>query len=675
MRNKEILSERREVAEISPMDVKVLYDYKKIFIPTEKEESIQKIIDQYLGKNIYVSDNCYCECKELDPKDPEKQIKNILDITTGTFMTWEEFRREHKTYTCLKQHQYYFKSEIIDDILCIFTSHIKISDDEKSGKMEINDVSMIFRNKTLVRAYFGYRNEVSFSYENDGDYLETLLFKKQSIGFIIGDQKMLIEQMFSIWGMGIIGINYGDIGTANIRKFISQKELAPTKKQYELNNKVKKIDHVNIYRKKIIFDEVDGVHFMRMFKSYAPQAPVLEVFRLFFDNETVLLRNTNFYGFQREKVTTKDLNEWKVENIESVPECFKYSMKLVKEEDSIQKLISYIENPIIEQMLSLNMDDMVGFIMGKADEKHCKVDSVFEILYGPLGCKKNIRTFLGINKYQIECIQKIAGLEMSKTPVIRVIKYITEKKDISSMDNESFDTMFGFIKKHFGIMPCSLKKEDDFGDFIMLMSYLHMKYANVKNVISKCEKYIHLFGGSGVYVRRLIDTVVMSIELNCPIDDFGNTRDEAIDTMTRQHDFFSFAIEQKKLDERNKKNNINAYDKFQNKWNKLVYSSDDFIVIPPKKPMDLVEESLALHHCVRTFIEAVYDGKTSIFFIRRAESPNKPFFTVEIRNGEVRQIHGLQNCDVEDDKLRSFILEWIAEKKIKKGEWDKLKTV
>lgn len=672
----------KRVVEIPKMDVKVVGSVQgkdgivtvdKVFIPVDKEDSIQKIIDQYMGKNLYESDNLYCEC--------EGMLENkVLDNNTGTFMTWEEFKKTHETYICVKEFIDYVKTEIVDDILCLFSSSITQSNDKKRRHMRVTQIFMIFRNKVTIRASSFYEGIVNLTSENGcyllGDYFNRA---KAVWGFhydCISDDKRKLEQnMMTMWENGIIEITYGKLSCGNMKKFITSTELIPTRKQYALNDKVKPMDSVDINKRKIVFDEVDGVPFMRFFSSTIYHDYALEVFRLFFDKETVLLRNTNFYGFLREKVTCKDLENWSIEDIESIPSSFKHSAKLIKEGDSIRNLISYIENPIIEQMASLNMPKTMKFIIDTAKEKRSKIDTAFEMLYGHLGPKKNLRTFLGMNKHQIEWLKTDEDWECKRMPVIKTVKYILDQDDISSIDNESFDALIGFLYHNLHILPTSLVKSNDFGEFVGLMNCLYSKYKNVKNVVARCEKYKKLFTTSGLYVRRLTDSVVMSMLLGCQLRDFGDDKKEAIDRMMEQHDTFVFALEQRRLDEEEKARGSNSFDKFQGKWQKYEYNGDDFIVVAPKKPMDLVNEGLALHHCVRTFVKAVHEGKTSIFFIRKASEPDVSYFTAEVKNGEIRQIHGLLNCDVTDPNLKRFIMEWITEKKIKKGEWNKVRAV
>lgn len=66
---------------------------------------------------------------------------------------------------------------------------------------------------------------------------------------------------------------------------------------------------------------------------------------------------------------------------------------------------------------------------------------------------------------------------------------------------------------------------------------------------------------------------------------------------------------------------------------------------PIESLSDLDAEAMHLHHCVDSYKTRVMDGKTEIFFIRRTEKPDTPYFTMEWRDGAVAQVHGLLNCN------------------------------
>lgn len=81
------------------------------------------------------------------------------------------------------------------------------------------------------------------------------------------------------------------------------------------------------------------------------------------------------------------------------------------------------------------------------------------------------------------------------------------------------------------------------------------------------------------------------------------------------------------------------------KIEKYKFSYGGLIAIPAGSSLELIEEGKTLNHCVGTYAERVADGRTAILFIRKADQPNKPFYTMEVSSGSIFQVRGLKNCN------------------------------
>ena len=89
----------------------------------------------------------------------------------------------------------------------------------------------------------------------------------------------------------------------------------------------------------------------------------------------------------------------------------------------------------------------------------------------------------------------------------------------------------------------------------------------------------------------------------------------------------------------------------------------DLLIRPAKTPQELRNESQALNHCVRTYIDRVAKGQTSILFIRRVKEPDRPYFTMELNSsGEMVQCRGRNNCGYPKE-VGEFIREFMKEYK------------
>lgn len=87
---------------------------------------------------------------------------------------------------------------------------------------------------------------------------------------------------------------------------------------------------------------------------------------------------------------------------------------------------------------------------------------------------------------------------------------------------------------------------------------------------------------------------------------------------------------------------------------------DDFEVVVPKNPYDLVQEGKILHHCVESYIHTVSNKNTKICMIRKDK---EPYMTVEIRGEEIcqakKKFNALPTSD--DEKM---LKQWCLQKKL-----------
>lgn len=101
------------------------------------------------------------------------------------------------------------------------------------------------------------------------------------------------------------------------------------------------------------------------------------------------------------------------------------------------------------------------------------------------------------------------------------------------------------------------------------------------------------------------------------------------------------------------------------------FSDERFGICIPKNSKQILNESNSLHHCVKNYISSMAEGKTVILFVRKLDSPHKPFYTLEVKDGEIVQCRGYRNKDMTKEVER-FIGKF---KKAKLTKRETLKTI
>ena len=98
--------------------------------------------------------------------------------------------------------------------------------------------------------------------------------------------------------------------------------------------------------------------------------------------------------------------------------------------------------------------------------------------------------------------------------------------------------------------------------------------------------------------------------------------------------------------------------------NKNVYKNNKYIVFPAPSAEALLKESKEQHNCVfKSYLKKYCNSLTDIYFLRKVDSPNKSFVTVEVNNNRVVQAKAKYNEDVSKE-TQKFLDKW--ERKLQK---------
>ena len=89
----------------------------------------------------------------------------------------------------------------------------------------------------------------------------------------------------------------------------------------------------------------------------------------------------------------------------------------------------------------------------------------------------------------------------------------------------------------------------------------------------------------------------------------------------------------------------------------LEYHSDGLMIRPCANQDELNAEGKTLCHCVARYADSHSKGECCIFFIRREDAPDVPFYTLELRDGRINQNRGKNNCG-ETPEVITFKAKW-----------------
>lgn len=191
-----------------------------------------------------------------------------------------------------------------------------------------------------------------------------------------------------------------------------------------------------------------------------------------------------------------------------------------------------------------------------------------------------------------------------------------------------------------------------------------------KLVLARANKRITRWDGETVtntvyaityYLDYLIMQVAMCENTHASFDLYFKSAKDIIETHDRISNLFNEWNAYKQTPEYMRE----AFLKLSSKWKEFELSDDNFCMCYPQNPEEIIIEGQKLRHCVGSYVRDVADGKTTILFIRKLDEREEPFFTLELRDGKVRQVHGYCNRNIEtEDGLTDFIRKWADRKKV-----------
>ncbi len=97
------------------------------------------------------------------------------------------------------------------------------------------------------------------------------------------------------------------------------------------------------------------------------------------------------------------------------------------------------------------------------------------------------------------------------------------------------------------------------------------------------------------------------------------------------------------------------------KMSRYAWEKDGILIRPAANEQELKDEGKALHHCVATYAERHASGSLTIFFIRRAAEPDKPWYTLNFNEKalSVTENRGNHNC-ARTEEIQAFEDAWLA---------------
>ncbi len=123
-----------------------------------------------------------------------------------------------------------------------------------------------------------------------------------------------------------------------------------------------------------------------------------------------------------------------------------------------------------------------------------------------------------------------------------------------------------------------------------------------------------------------------------------NVKDLMNDRLVKQLKFY-LVLHREEYDRQIRVANRKRYDEWQER-------GKEYIVRYPQTINDFCRESVYMQNCLLSYVEAMIKNDTTILFMRRAQDVNKPFITLEVYQGKLKQAyhHFNEECTPQEAK-------------------------
>lgn len=292
-----------------------------------------------------------------------------------------------------------------------------------------------------------------------------------------------------------------------------------------------------------------------------------------------------------------------------------------EDKDMVRFFDTYARYPCIEYLTKFGMQRIVGAkIWGGRTYNAINWNG------------KTLLKVLRLSKNDVKELRKID----SEVDAFQLRIFQLSKKDRSNLNAEEMNDLSYFISY-------------DFREFTKMLKYTSIRkaYAFMSRQFRKKDaegkkRYASRYGVLPVWRDYVQDCVQLGFDLS----------DERVlfpADLSAEHQRTMVMVKQKESRELNEK--IEARRKSLQRY---CFELNGLMIRPASSSKELIDEGAALHHCVGRYAKRYADGETIILFIRKNESPETPFYTMEIRDNRIIQCEGDKHCRP-DSRVANFV--------------------
>lgn len=318
-------------------------------------------------------------------------------------------------------------------------------------------------------------------------------------------------------------------------------------------------------------------------------------------------------------------------------------------------LYNIIKNPIIEKLDKAGYDTLGTFL---SESPSSRLKDYFSASSKKKG---SIYQNLGMNKTQIILMQTY--LRDHKTlPRMEFLKQIGGS-DIIHWDEKRSQRLFDFASSSGNTLNGYIFRFNHLGLPYCVNNYHLNGIPVTEEELNNIGKIITLAAKTpDIDVPRLFkDTVYAMCNIaNEFIPTMNPYNAKSFRDLNFMHDQYVEIGNAKRV---KRQINLERWEKLNKKRIEMFEREDDnFKIIVPRNPEDVSREGALLNHCVGGYVNSIASGNKTVLFLRKKEDPEKPFYTIEVNDSIIVQIHGMKNKWLGNNpEAIQFVINWLKE--------------
>jgi hypothetical protein len=409
--------------------------------------------------------------------------------------------------------------------------------------------------------------------------------------------------------------------------------------KYGIKRTVDSYNRENIIKNFVYFERVNDEWSVLRALAYNDDNTLEEMWRVYLSDDGVnrivaksdddwvpSSQSSSWYGRSRFYFANPDEAREKCNRI-------KYILPIITDEArGVDRMITALRFSEVEQLYKMGYQNLANTISGSGTPK-AEIKRMFGGYYNEK--ENSVLKKVGMTKYQMDryCELRYANHYRSG----RILEKMRETlgDDLSHIDNATYDKYLRAFNKVLGDMwyinyADNLNVDKD--RFWKNIIRLGEKHANAYTMLNDTLSAYNRLRGDRPEIDWIFDSYSDLVRAHDVLIELKNEEYRA-----RQAYWSMAEAERLKKDEEKRK-------EVDEKRKCYEYEEDEFIIRLPKSVNEIVSEGSHQRICIGGYTTRHSKGETNLFFLRRKDDEDTPFYAIEMNNDKrIVQIHGFGN--------------------------------